>query len=133
MVAEGFTHQYGLVYKETFAPIAQTTTVCTLLTVASIRQWSLSQLDFKNACVNENLQDDVCMVPPPRLVFLIILDMFANSRMHFMVSNRHLVPGLRGFLLLLPLLGLHLIIMTLPYSFDALQSVTFYFYYMLMT
>jgi hypothetical protein len=41
------------------------TTICTLLVVASIRGWSISQLDVKNVFLNGELCDDVYMHPPP--------------------------------------------------------------------
>jgi len=42
-------------YEETFAPVAKKTTIRTLITVASIRQWHISQLDVKNAFLNRDL------------------------------------------------------------------------------
>ncbi|WVZ87307.1 hypothetical protein U9M48_033964 [Paspalum notatum var. saurae] len=44
--------EHGRDYDETFAPVAHVTTVRTLLVVASIREWSISQLDVKNAFLN---------------------------------------------------------------------------------
>jgi hypothetical protein len=52
-------------YDKTFAPVVRITTICTLIVVASIRQWYASQLDVKNAFLNGDLQEKVYMAPPP--------------------------------------------------------------------
>jgi len=64
LMANGYSQQYGLDYEETFDPVAKMTTICTLIVVASVRQWHISQMDVKNAFLNGNLQEEVYMAPP---------------------------------------------------------------------
>jgi hypothetical protein len=48
LVAHGFQQRHNLDYDETFAPFAHMTTIHTLFVVASVREWSISQLYVKN-------------------------------------------------------------------------------------
>jgi hypothetical protein len=65
LVARGFQQEHDRDYDETFALIAHMTTIRTLLAVASVQGWSISQLDVKNIFLNGDLCDDVYIRSPP--------------------------------------------------------------------
>jgi hypothetical protein len=67
LVAQGFQQSYGCDYEETFAPVAHTTIVYTLIDVAAIHSWTISQMDVKNAFLHGDLKEEVYMYPPPRV------------------------------------------------------------------
>ena len=65
LVVKGYSQQYGMDYEETFVLVPKMITIHTLIEVASVRQWCISQLDVKNDFLNGDLQEEVYMEPPP--------------------------------------------------------------------
>lgn len=65
LVAHGYKQEYGIDYKDTFAPVAEMTTIRSLLSVAFVRDWPLWQMDVKNDFLHRDLQETIYMRPPP--------------------------------------------------------------------
>src|SRR4051812_19537416 len=49
LVARGFTQTYGIDFSDTFSPMARMSFIRILLSIAINRDWTLRQLDVKNA------------------------------------------------------------------------------------
>ena len=64
LVARGFQQAYGRDYDETFALVAHMTIVRTLIAVAVVHTWSISQMYVKNIFLHGDLHEEVYMQPP---------------------------------------------------------------------
>lgn len=61
----GNTHQEGIDFYETFAPVAKMVNVRTLLSVAAAQNWPVRQIDVHNAFLHSDLSEEVYMRPSP--------------------------------------------------------------------
>lgn len=66
-MVKGFTQEYGINYEETFALVAHITHVRTLLSISATKKWILMQINAKNAFLNGELKEVVCMHPPAKI------------------------------------------------------------------
>ncbi|KAI0525179.1 hypothetical protein KFK09_004571 [Dendrobium nobile] len=64
LVSQGCSQQYGLVYLQTFSPVAKLPTIRILLSVATNFKWDIIQLDVSNAFLLGHLKDNVYMSQP---------------------------------------------------------------------
>jgi hypothetical protein len=61
LVARGYSQTYSIDYDETFALVAKMSTMRTLISCVVNFEWSLHQLDVKNAFLHGGLQVEVYM------------------------------------------------------------------------
>lgn len=63
-MAKGYTKIYGRDYQETSFPATKMNMVRALISLTANTDWPLKYFDMKNAFLNGNLEEEVCMVFP---------------------------------------------------------------------
>ena len=64
LVAQGFSQKFGIDYDEVFAPVARSTTMRMLLSVAGVRGYKVRQYDVKTEFLNGILDEEIYLKQP---------------------------------------------------------------------
>ena len=64
LVAKGYKQEFGVDYKEVFAPIVRLDTIRLVIALAAQNSWIIFQLDVKSAFLNGELKEEVYMEQP---------------------------------------------------------------------
>lgn len=64
LVEKGYSQKHGVDFTEVFAPMARWDTIRTILALATIKGWSVFQLDVKNAFLHGELNEIVYVDQP---------------------------------------------------------------------
>ena len=67
LVAKGFTQVAGVDFTETFAPVANPTSLRVLIALAAHFDWELHQMDVETAFLNAELEEEIYLQLPPPL------------------------------------------------------------------
>ena len=59
LVAKGYKQEYGIDYKEVFAPVARHDTIILVITVIAHNSWPIHQMDAKSAFLHGSLDEQV--------------------------------------------------------------------------
>ena len=66
-MARGFSQMEGIVYEETFAPIARYTSIRSVLALAAVTKWKIHQMDVKTSFLNGVVEEEVYVDNPLNL------------------------------------------------------------------
>jgi len=65
LVAKDFNQEAGVDFNATYSPVVRTSTIRIVLSVATAKDWEVTQLDVKNVFLHGDLKENVYMVQPP--------------------------------------------------------------------
>lgn len=68
LVAKGYKQEFGVDYKEVFAPVARLDTIRLVIALAAQKSWPIFQLDVKSAFLHGDLEEQVFVNQPPGFI-----------------------------------------------------------------
>ena len=68
LVAKGFKQTKGIDYEKTFSPVSKKNSLRIVLTLVAHYDLELHQMDVRTAFLNDDLNEEIYMVPPEGLV-----------------------------------------------------------------
>ena len=68
LVAKRYKQEFGVDYKEVFAPVAKLDIIHLILSMDVQNSWSIHQLDVKSAVLHGELEEEVYVEQPPGYV-----------------------------------------------------------------
>ena len=95
-VLRGFTQRPGVDYDETFSPVVKPATVRTVLSLALSQQWSIHQLDVKDAFLHGTLSETVYCCQPTGFADTALSDHVCRLNKSLYGLNRPLELGTVG-------------------------------------
>jgi hypothetical protein len=88
LVANGQHQQYGVDYFDMFTPMANMSTIHTVLAMAAQRDWEIHQVDIKSAYLYASIQEEIYMRAPPGYL--------KDSQRGKVLRLRRSLPGLKS-------------------------------------
>jgi hypothetical protein len=73
LVVRGFLLKAAIDYGEVFAPVARMETIRLVVSIASLNDWKIHQMDVKSVFLNGPLEEEVFVKQSPSLLHLSLL------------------------------------------------------------
>ena len=73
LVAKCYKQEFGVDYKEVFAPVARLETVRLIIALAAQNSWPVFQLDVKSTFLHGELQEEVFIEQPPGYAYGMLI------------------------------------------------------------
>ena len=64
LTAQGFSQKADIDYHELFAPVAKFSSIRVVLSIATILDWEIDQIDFETAFLNGDIEEEIYMTQP---------------------------------------------------------------------
>jgi hypothetical protein len=102
LVAKGYAQEFGKDYTKNFAPVAQWSTLRTVIAIAAALRWPVLHMDVVTAFLNGKLDEEIYMYQPPGqvikgmedLVCLLLRSLYGlcqSPRMWYFKFDNHII------------------------------------------